>query len=166
MGAGRPASCDQTHPESRRPGAECEAARPNAWVLERSRASIALRQETVGNQAETEPLIRDPEDDPNGANPWWGIATRPMIGYKALHLMISNYVPKHFPPELIRFMNTHEPNKVVFAFDHPALDWERCMIELPAFDLREGVHEKFLYGNAQRFVFSARGPGCGNVAAL
>jgi len=102
----------------------------------------------------------------HGADPWWAIAIRLMIKYKNLHLMTSAYSPKHFPPELIHFMNTRGQGKILFASDHPALDWERCVNEARGLDLREGVLEKFLYGNADRFFFGERKPRYGELAAL
>ena len=102
----------------------------------------------------------------HGADPWWGIATRLMIKYANLHLMTSAYSPKHFPPELIHFMNTRGKNKVIFASDHPALDLDRCVTEARDLDLRDGVIEKFLYGNADRFFFGTRTPRYGTLAPL
>lgn len=102
----------------------------------------------------------------HGADPWWGVATRLMIKYANLHLMTSAYSPKHFPVELIHFMNTRGKNKILFASDHPALDLERCVTEARALDLREGVLEKFLYENANRFFFGDRSPRYGELAAL
>jgi len=102
----------------------------------------------------------------HGADPWWAVAIRLMIKYKNLHLMTSAYAPKHFPPELIHFMNTRGQGKILFASDHPALDWERCVNEARGLDLREGVLEKFLYGNADRFFYGERKPRYGELAAL
>jgi predicted TIM-barrel fold metal-dependent hydrolase len=102
----------------------------------------------------------------HGADPWWGVATRLMIKYANLHLMTSAYSPKHFPPELIHFMNTRGKDKILFASDHPALDLERCLGEARSLDLRDGVLEKFLYGNAKRLFFGERAPRHGKLAAL
>ena len=102
----------------------------------------------------------------HGADPWWGIATRLMIKYRNLHLMTSAYAPKHFPPELIHFMNTRGQDRILFASDHPALDWERCVNEARALDLREGVLEKFMYGNAARFFWGERNPRYGELAPV
>ncbi|MBJ20935.1 MAG: amidohydrolase [bacterium] len=102
----------------------------------------------------------------HGADPWWGVATRLMIKYANLHMMTSAYSPKHFPPELIHFMNTRGKNKVLFASDHPALDFERCLGEARALDLRDGVLEKYLFGNANRFFFGERKPRYGELAPI
>jgi predicted TIM-barrel fold metal-dependent hydrolase len=89
----------------------------------------------------------------HGADPWWGVATRLMLKYPNLTLMTSAYSPRHFPPELLHFMNTRGKDKVMFASDHPALPLRRCVEEARALELRPGVLEKFLYENAERVLF-------------
>jgi predicted TIM-barrel fold metal-dependent hydrolase len=88
----------------------------------------------------------------HGADPWWQVAIRLMLKYKNLYLMTSAYAPRYFPPELIHFMNTRGKDKIMFASDHPVLAMDRCIEEAQALDLREGVLEKFLYGNAERVL--------------
>jgi predicted TIM-barrel fold metal-dependent hydrolase len=92
----------------------------------------------------------------HGADPWWQVAIRLMLKYKNLYLMTSAYAPRYFPPELIHFMNTRGQDKIMFASDHPVLSMERLIPEAQALDLREGVLEKFLYGNADRVLFAPR----------
>ncbi len=94
----------------------------------------------------------------HGADPWWGTAIRLLIKYPNLHLMTSAWSPKRFPPELLHFMNTRGQDKIIFASDHPALQMERCVREARDLDLREGVVDKFLYANAERFFFAPRNP--------
>jgi len=90
----------------------------------------------------------------HGADPWWNEAIRLMIKYQHLHLMTSAYLPKYFPPELIRFMNTRGQGKLIFASDHPAIPIKRCLDEALQLDLRPGVLEKFVYDNAQGLFFT------------
>jgi predicted TIM-barrel fold metal-dependent hydrolase len=90
----------------------------------------------------------------HGADPWWQVAIRLMLKYKNLYLMTSAYAPRYFPPELIHFMNTRGQDKIMFASDHPVLSMERCIAEAQALDLREGVLDKFLYGNADRVLMA------------
>ena len=90
----------------------------------------------------------------HGADPWWDVAIRLMIKYRNLYLQTSAYAPRYFPPQLIRFMNTRGQDKIMFASDHPVLSFARCIEEAQALDLREGVLDKFLYGNAERLFFA------------
>ncbi len=92
----------------------------------------------------------------HGADPWWDVAIRLMIKYRNLYLQTSAYAPRYFPPQLIHFMNTRGQDKILFASDHPVLSFERCVKEAEALDLREGVLDKFLYGNAHRLFFEAK----------
>jgi predicted TIM-barrel fold metal-dependent hydrolase len=93
----------------------------------------------------------------HGADPWWNVAIRLMIKYRNLHLMTSAYAPKYFPPELIQFLNTRGKHKILFASDHPVLDFRRCVAEAEALPLRDGVLDLFLYENANRLFFSKPG---------
>jgi predicted TIM-barrel fold metal-dependent hydrolase len=90
----------------------------------------------------------------HGADPWWNVAIRLMIKYRNLHLMTSAYAPRYFPPELVQFMNTRGKHKILFASDHPVLDFRRCVREAEALPLREGVLDLFLYENANRLFFA------------
>jgi predicted TIM-barrel fold metal-dependent hydrolase len=92
----------------------------------------------------------------HGADPWWNVAIRLMIKYRNLYLMTSAYAPKYFPPELIQFMNTRGKHKILFASDHPVLDFGRCVVEAQQLPLREGVLDLFLYENANRLFFSEK----------
>lgn len=92
----------------------------------------------------------------HGADPWWDVAIRLMIKYRNLYLQTSAYAPKYFPPQLIHFMNTRGRDKILFATDFPVLPFDRCMKEAAALDLREGVLDEFLYGNAERLLLGGR----------
>lgn len=89
----------------------------------------------------------------HGADPWWDVACRLMLKYPNLYLMTSAYLPRYFPPALIHFMNTRGRHKLMYASDHPAIPMKRCLEEAAALDLRDGVLDAFLYGNAQRVLF-------------
>ena len=89
----------------------------------------------------------------HGADPWWNEAIRLMIKYRNLYLMTSAYLPKYFPPELLHFMNTRGRRKIMFASDHPVIQMQRCVEEAERLDLRPGVLDAFLYGNAARVLF-------------
>ncbi len=90
----------------------------------------------------------------HGADPWWNVAIRLMIKYRNLYLMTSAYAPKYFPPELVQFMNTRGKHKILFASDHPVLDFARCVKEAEALPLRDGVLDLFLYENARKLFFA------------
>ena len=68
----------------------------------------------------------------------------------------SAWAPKRLPQSLLQFMNKRAPHKVMWASNHPSLPLARCMDELPQLDLRPEVLDAFVYGNAERVLFSAR----------
>ena len=82
----------------------------------------------------------------------WREAIRLMIKYAGLHLMTSAWAPRYLPPELLHYMNTRGRSKVMFASDHPVLSLERCVTEARQLDLRDGVLEAYLHGNAERVL--------------
>jgi predicted TIM-barrel fold metal-dependent hydrolase len=55
-------------------------------------------------------------------------------------------------------MNTRGQDKIIYASDHPVLTMQRCVAEADQLDLREGVLDKYLRGNAERLFFSERKP--------
>ena len=89
----------------------------------------------------------------HGADPWWDVAIRLMLKYRNLYLKTSAYAPKYLPPALLHFMNTRGKHKILFASDHPVLDFARCVAEAEALPLREGVLDRFLYENANQLFF-------------
>ena len=97
----------------------------------------------------------------HGADPWWSVAIRLMLKYANLYLQTSAYAPKYFPAELIHFMNTRGSHKILFASDHPVLSLERCLREAQELPFRDGVLDRFLYGNALRLFFEQRAPAPG-----
>jgi uncharacterized protein len=92
----------------------------------------------------------------NGAAPWWSTAIALMVKYANLYLMTSAFAPKYLPAELIQYMNTRGKTKIVFATDFPFLTMERCVREAQALDLRDGVLDLYLHGNAERLFFTQR----------
>lgn len=88
----------------------------------------------------------------HGADPWWREAIRLMLKYRGLHLMTSAWAPRYLPAELLQYMNTRGRSKVMFASDHPVLSLERCVTEARQLDLRDGVLDAFLHGNAERVL--------------
>jgi predicted TIM-barrel fold metal-dependent hydrolase len=93
----------------------------------------------------------------HGADPWWDVACRLMLKYPNLYMMTSAYLPKYLPEPFVHFMNTRGQDKVIFASDHPAIQMKRCIEDARALDLRPGVLEKYLYGNAERLFFGDAG---------
>ncbi|MEX2558124.1 MAG: amidohydrolase family protein [Actinomycetota bacterium] len=60
----------------------------------------------------------------------------------------SAHLPKHFPPEFVRFLKAFGQDKVIWATDWPIVDFERSLTQLDDLDLKPEVRRKFLHDNA------------------
>jgi predicted TIM-barrel fold metal-dependent hydrolase len=67
---------------------------------------------------------------------------------------VDAYAPKHWPSQLVHFLNTYGRDKVLFGTDWPVIDPERAMREIDAMDLRPEARRRLLRDNALR-VFPA-----------
>jgi predicted TIM-barrel fold metal-dependent hydrolase len=61
---------------------------------------------------------------------------------------VDAYAPKHWPPQLIHFLNTYGRQKVLFGTDWPVIDPERAVAEIDALGLRPGARVALLRENA------------------
>ena len=63
---------------------------------------------------------------------------------------VDAYAPKHWPPQLVHYLNTYGREKVLFGTDWPVIDPERAMDEIAALDLRPEARALLLRDNALR----------------
>ena len=63
---------------------------------------------------------------------------------------VDAYAPKHWPPQLVHYLNTYGREKVLFGTDWPVIDPERAMAEIGAMDLRPEARALLLRDNALR----------------
>ena len=61
---------------------------------------------------------------------------------------VDAYAPKHWPPQIVHYLNTYGQDKVLFGTDWPVIDPERAMAEVNEMDLRPGAKAKLLRDNA------------------
>lgn len=82
--------------------------------------------------------------------PW----TDEMIGqaWKHEHVYIdtSAYLPRYYPPQLIRFLSTYGRDKVLFGTNFPMLPFDRCCQQAAELELKDDVRALFMHGNAER----------------
>jgi predicted TIM-barrel fold metal-dependent hydrolase len=67
--------------------------------------------------------------------------------------MTSAWSPKRLPENLLHYMRTRGPDKVIYASDWPVLRMRRVIPEARALDLPGEVLDNYLYNNAQEFFF-------------
>jgi len=83
-------------------------------------------------------------------HPW----TDEMIGVAWKHANVyidtSAYLPRYYPQQLLRYMQTYGSEKVLFGTNFPQLDLKKCVQQALELDLSDEARENFLWRNAQR----------------
>ncbi|MXY39728.1 MAG: amidohydrolase [Rhodospirillaceae bacterium] len=82
--------------------------------------------------------------------PW----TQEMISMAWKHenvfIGVDAYAPKHWPPEIVHYLDTYGRHKVLFGTDWPVIDPERAVTEIDALDLRPESRRALMRENALR----------------
>jgi predicted TIM-barrel fold metal-dependent hydrolase len=82
--------------------------------------------------------------------PWTSEMIAMAWKHENVFIGVDAYAPKHWPKELVHFLNTYGSEKVLFGTDWPVIDPERAMREIAALDLRPASLAKLLRANALR----------------
>jgi predicted TIM-barrel fold metal-dependent hydrolase len=69
-----------------------------------------------------------------------------------VHLDLSGWSPKYFPPQLVRQANSLLRHKVLFGSDYPVLTPERWLSDFDQLDLKDEVRPLILKENAVRLL--------------
>ncbi len=72
---------------------------------------------------------------------------------------VDAYAPKHWPKQLVHFLNTYGRDKVLFGTDWPVIDPERAVREIDALGLRPESRAKLMRGNAVRVFTKLKAGG-------
>ncbi len=82
--------------------------------------------------------------------PW----TQEMISmawkHENIFIGVDAYAPKHWPPEIVHYLDTYGRSKVLFGTDWPVIDPERAVTEIAALDLRPESRRALMRENALR----------------
>lgn len=70
--------------------------------------------------------------------------------HENVHLDTSAYLPKMYPPQLVKFMAGYGQKKVLFGTNFPHLSLKRCLEGVAALGLSAEAAADFLGGNARR----------------
>jgi uncharacterized protein len=84
--------------------------------------------------------------------PWQDEALAVATHKPTVHIDLSGWSPKYFPPQLIRYANTLLRDKVLFGSDYPLLTPDRWLTDFAALDIRPEVRPKILKDNAARLL--------------
>ncbi|HWA46291.1 MAG TPA: amidohydrolase family protein [Hypericibacter adhaerens] len=82
--------------------------------------------------------------------PWTEEAIALAWKHPNLFLGTSAHAPKYWKPELVKFINSHGQDKVMWGTDYPLIDHKESLQQIEALGLKESSKEKFLRKNAAR----------------
>ncbi len=82
--------------------------------------------------------------------PWQDEALSMAMHKPTIHLDLSGWSPKYFPPQLVRYASTTLQDKVLFGSDFPLITPDRWLDDFDALDVPEPARSKILLGNARR----------------
>ena len=93
--------------------------------------------------------------------PWQDEALAVATHKPNVHIDLSGWSPKYFPPQLVRYANTLLRDKVLFGSDFPVLTPDRWLADFDKLDMKPAVRPKILKDNAVRVL----GLGAGSSTA-
>jgi predicted TIM-barrel fold metal-dependent hydrolase len=82
--------------------------------------------------------------------PWQDEALSVALHKPTVHIDLSGWSPKYFPPNLIQYANTLLRNKMLFGTDYPLITPERWLKDFDKLDIRPEVRPLILKENAVR----------------
>lgn len=84
--------------------------------------------------------------------PWQDEAISICLHKPQVHIDLSGWSPRYFPPVLVQYANTLLRGKVLFGSDYPWLTPDRWMADFEATNIREEVKPLILKENAVRLL--------------
>ncbi|MCU8589828.1 amidohydrolase family protein [Streptomyces sp. A13(2022)] len=84
--------------------------------------------------------------------PWQDEALAVATHKPYVHIDLSGWSPKYFPPQLVRYANTLLKDKVLFGSDYPVITPDRWLADFGKLDIRPEVRPRILKDNAARLL--------------
>jgi uncharacterized protein len=84
--------------------------------------------------------------------PWQDEALSVALHKPNVHIDLSGWSPKYFPPSLVQHANTLLKEKVLFGSDFPVITPDRWLADLDRTEIRESVRPLILKDNAVRLL--------------
>jgi uncharacterized protein len=89
--------------------------------------------------------------------PWQDEALAVATHKPTVHIDLSGWSPKYFPPLLVQYANSLLQDKVMFGSDYPLLTPDRWLADFEKLPVKPEVREKILKHNAARLLGLAAG---------
>ena len=84
--------------------------------------------------------------------PWQDEALAVATHKPRVHIDLSGWSPKYFPPQLVHYANSLLADKVLFGSDFPLITPDRWLKDFETLDIKEHVRPKILKHNAARLL--------------
>jgi predicted TIM-barrel fold metal-dependent hydrolase len=84
--------------------------------------------------------------------PWQDEALAVATHKPQVHIDLSGWSPKYFPPQLVQYANSLLQDKVLFGSDFPVITPERWMQDFDGLPIKEHVRPKIMKDNAARLL--------------
>ena len=84
--------------------------------------------------------------------PWQDEAISVATHKANVHIDLSGWSPKYFPPQLVRAANSFLQDRVLFGSDFPMITPQRWLADFAGLDLKDEVRPKILKDNAARLL--------------
>lgn len=84
--------------------------------------------------------------------PWQDEALSIATHKPTVHIDLSGWSPKYFPPQLVQYANTLLKDKVLFGSDFPVIDPDRWLADFADLPIKEDVRPRILKHNAARLL--------------
>jgi predicted TIM-barrel fold metal-dependent hydrolase len=84
--------------------------------------------------------------------PWQDEAISVALHKPTVHIDLSGWSPKYFPPNLVRYANTLLKDKVLFGSDFPMITPDRWLADFERLDMKPEVRPLILKDNAARLL--------------
>lgn len=89
--------------------------------------------------------------------PWQDEALAVAVHKPQVHIDLSGWSPKYFPPQLVRYANSLLQDKVLFGSDFPMISPDRWLADFEKLDIKPEVRPKILKDNAARLLGIVKG---------
>jgi predicted TIM-barrel fold metal-dependent hydrolase len=84
--------------------------------------------------------------------PWQDEALAVATHKPHVHIDLSGWSPKYFPPQLVRYANSLLQDKMLFGSDYPVITPDRWLADFAELDIKPEVRPKILKDNAARLL--------------
>ncbi|MFH8346889.1 amidohydrolase family protein [Streptomyces sp. NPDC018045] len=84
--------------------------------------------------------------------PWQDEALAVATHKPGVHIDLSGWSPKYFPPQLVKYANSLLQDKVLFGSDYPVLTPDRWLADFAQLPIKDEVRPKILKENAARLL--------------